>query len=342
VDLVSLKGVLRIGKPTAADYVRSLQTLLAGISRSTIDGREDELAAFRETLLRLSSEIREQSAAAELEQTVAASLEHLRAYNDRFSKLNVGKMAELKSVMRTMTETITFLSESRTRSVHQLHFFERQMEQAAHLDDIRLLRAKLTSCLDTVREETVRLHTETKAGPEAVGAQIARPVVAVESAPRFGSMDQVTGLPSRKVAEQALSDVVSGSHDFVLALFIVNRLPGINARYGREIGDEVMLRVSNHFAQHLASSTLLYRWNGPALVALAETDGKEQEIKTAWAKTASQKHEFSLDSQQRSVFVMVETSVSFFAANAATSLPELFRSLDHAVAGYTESEAVAR
>jgi GGDEF domain-containing protein len=342
VDLVSLKGILRNGKPAAADYVRSLQTLLAGISRYTINGREDELAAFRETLLRLSSEIREQSPVADLDKTVAASLEHLRDYNDRFSKLNAGKIAELKSVMRTMTETITFLSESRTRSVHQLQFVERAMEQSVQLDDIRLLRSKLTSCLDIVREETVRIQTESKAHSEAVGAHLARPQTDVEPPPRFGSMDQVTGLPSRKLAEQALSDAVSGTQDFVLALFIVNRLPGINARYGREIGDEVMLRVSNHFAQHLASSTLLYRWSGPALVAIAETHGKEQDIRAAWTKTASQKHEFSLDSQQRSIFVMAETSVSFFAANAATSLQELFRALDHAVAGYTESEATAK
>jgi GGDEF domain-containing protein len=337
-----LKGILRNGKPAAADYIRNLQTLLAGISRYTIDGREDELAAFRETLLRLSAEIREQSLTADIETRVATSLEHLRAYNERFSTLNTGKINELKSVMRTMTETITFLSESRTRSVHQLQFVEREMEQAVQLDDIRLLRAKLTSCLDVVREETVRLQTESKAPQEYVGAKVAQPKVEVESAARFGSMDQVTGLPSRRSAEQAISAAVSGSPDFVLALFVVNRLPGINARYGREIGDEVMLRVSNHFAQHLASSTLLYRWSGPALVALAETHGKEQDIKAAWSKTASQKHEFSLDAQQRSVFVMVETSVSFFTSNEAASPQDLFRTLDHAVAGYTESEALAR
>jgi len=342
VDLVSLKGILRNGKPAPADYVRSLQTLLAGLSRYTIDGREDELAAFRETLLRLSADIREQSPTADIEKTVATALEHLRAYNERFSTLNTGKISELKSVMRTMTETITFLSESRTRSVHQLQFVEREMEQAVQLDDIRLLRVKLNSCLEMVREETVRLQTETKAPAEVVGAQKARPAVEVESAPRFGSMDQVTGLPSRRSAELALADAVSGTRDVVIALFVVNRLPGINARYGREIGDEVMLRVSNHFAQHLASSTLLYRWSGPALVALAETHGKEQEIKAAWSKTASQKHEYSLDSQQRSVFVMVETSVSFFSAKETALSQELFRTLDHAVAGYTESEAVAR
>ena len=342
MDLVSLKGILRNGKPAAADYVRNLQTLLAGISRYTIDGREDELAAFRETLLRLSAEIREQSLTADIEKTVATSLEHLRAYNERFSTINTGKIGELKSVMRTMTETITFLSESRHRSVHQLQFVEREMEQAAQLDDIRLLRVKLNSCLEMVREETVRLQTELKDPSEAIGAQKSRPVVEVESAPRFGSMDQVTGLPSRRSAEQAISAAVSGPQDFVIALFVVNRLPGINARYGREIGDEVMLRVSNHFAQHLASSTLLYRWSGPALVALAETYGKELDIKAAWTKTASQKHEFSLESQQRSVFVMVETSVSFFSAKEAASPYDLFRTLDHAVAGYTESETLAK
>ncbi len=338
MDMASLKGLLRQSKPTPGDYVRSLQTVLAGISRYTVDGRDDELALFRETLLRLSSEVKEQSNTPEVEKTVGIALEHLRDYNDRANRFNSDHLGELKSVMRTMTETITFLSESRTRSVHQLQYVEREMEQAAQMDDIKQLRARLITCLDVVREETVRLQTETQVAPGVASMQITRSTKPVEFPNRFGSMDGVTGLPTRKVAEQSIIDALEAGQESAVALFVVNRMPGINARYGREIGDEVMLRVSNHFAQHLSSTTSLYRWSGPALLALAEVNDDFEDLKRSWIKTASTKHELSLDSEERSVFVMVDTSVNFYPLQAGASVQELFRMLDHAVAGFIDAE----
>ena len=133
MDIPTFKGFLRNGKPTTADFARSLHSALTGVARYTVDGRDDELIAYRESMLLLAARIHEQSNAAEVESTVGEALEIFRNYNDHTLKYNHSHSAELKSVMRTMTETITYLSESRTRSVHQLQFVERELEQARKL-----------------------------------------------------------------------------------------------------------------------------------------------------------------------------------------------------------------
>ena len=338
MDIPTFKGFLRNGKPTTADFARSLHSALTGVARYTVDGRDDELIAYRESMLLLAARIHEQSNAAEVESTVGEALEIFRNYNDHTLKYNHSHSAELKSVMRTMTETITYLSESRTRSVHQLQFVERELEQASQIDDIRLLRARVVSCLDVVREETVRLQSEAQERSQQVREQIGKAVSASEAPPpRFGVMDTVTGLPSRKAAERTIGETLNMGSQSAVAVFVVTRLASINSKYGRAVGDEVMLRVANHFAQHLSSDTLLYRWSGPALVAVINVHDNGESIKRAWNKAAAVKQEINLDGRERSVFVVVETSMSFQVVNKVTIAQDLFNSLDKFVADHGDS-----
>jgi GGDEF domain-containing protein len=303
------------------------------MARYTVDGREDELSGFRESMLALAANIHDQANAAEVETTVGRALELFHDYNSRVLKFNTSHIMELKSVMRTMTETITYLSESRTRSVHHLQFVSRELEQAAQIDDIRLLRSRITTCLDVVREETVRLQSEAVARSQEVREQIglATTVSEVPPPPRFGMMDTVTGLPSRRSAERAISDALQ-TGQAAIAAFVVTRLSAINSKYGRAVGDEVMLRVANHFVKHLSSDTLLYRWSGPALVAMLGVHEDAEAIQRAWAKAAAIKQEISLDTSERSVFVLVETSMSFQLAAKGAVLADLFHGLDRYVA----------
>jgi len=304
------------------------------MARYTVDGRDDELSGFRESMLALAANIHDQANAPEVEATVSQALELFRDYNSRVMKFNLSHTVELKSVMRTMTETITYLSESRTRSVHHLQFVSRELEQAAQIDDIRLLRSRIMSCLDVVREETVRLQSEAVARSQEVREQIGLATSASEvpPPPRFGMMDTVTGLPARRSAERAISETLQTAGQAAIAAFVVTRLSAINSKYGRAVGDEVMLRVANHFAQHLSSDTLLYRWSGPALVALMTVHENAEAIQRAWNKAAAVKQEISLETKERSVFVVVETSMSFQLVTKEMVMTDLFHGLDRYVA----------
>lgn len=334
MDISAFKGILKHGKPTTSDLTRSLHSTITGISRYTVDGNDEELATFRESMLSLASHIHEQANQVEVESSVTQAIELFRDYNAKALKFNHTHAGELKSVMRTMTETITYLSESRTRSVHHLQYMERELEKAAHIDDIRILRARIVSCLDSVREETTRLQTESENRSQEVRSQLNHAMTAADTPPppRFGIMDPVTGLPSRKAAERTISDTFHSAGNFATAVFVVNKLSAINSKYGRAVGDEVMLRVANHFAQHLSSDTLLYRWSGPALVALINTRDNPESVRKAWAKTAGLKQEISLIAKERNVFVIVETAMLFQLVTKDTVAQDLFNTIDKFIA----------
>ena len=330
--MTAIRGFLRNSKPATAELIHSLNNVLAGIARCTVDGRDEELSTFRESMLALASHIHEQAGNAEVDEAVTHALELLRDFNEHTLKNNSLRTGELKTVMRAMTETITFLSESRTRSVHQLQFMERELEQASEIDDIRILRTRLMTCLDVVREETIRMQAESQTRSQEVRQQIDSAAKVLEPPTRLGSMDNVTGLPARRTAETAIREVVSQGSEQAISVFVVSRLSAINAKYGRAVGDEVMLRVANHFAQHLSSATFLYRWSGPALVALIHVENNSEEIRRSWTKAAAVKQEISLEANQRSVFVMVETAMSFQLVGKQITPDELFMKLDKFVA----------
>jgi len=54
-------------------------------------------------------------------------------------------------------------------------------------------------------------------------------------------------------------------------VFIVNRLASIHARFGRAVGDEVMLLTAERLAQYLPTGAAVFRWSESGLVAIAES-----------------------------------------------------------------------
>ena len=134
-----------------------------------------------------------------------------------------------------------------------------------------------------------------------------------------------------------IGDSLTQGSEHAIAIFVVKRLAAINSKYGRAVGDEVMLRAANHYAQHLSAATYLYRWNGPALVALMPVHKNAEEIKRSWGKAAAVRLEVNLEAKQRAVFVVVEMAMWAQIAGPEASSEELFRRMDGFVADQAET-----
>jgi hypothetical protein len=68
-----------------------------------------------------------------------------------------------------------------------------------------------------------------------------------------------------------------------------------------------------------------------------QVTGNSEEIKRSWTKAAAVKQEISLEAKQRTVFILVETSMSFELISKKTVPEDLFRSLDKFVADHGDS-----
>jgi GGDEF domain-containing protein len=333
MDLASIKSFLKPGKPASADFIRFMRMLLQGLATQVIEGDSDELAEFRKETGPLADRLDENSSSEDILLAVTVGLRSLEDYNRRTQKFILAHTVELKTALRTMTETVAVLMQSRTESGEQLTAVERKMEQASAIEDIRELRRKLQDCLVLIKEENTRLKIESKEKIESLQRQVEVALKAADSPSRVGEgVDAVTGLEGHAAAEQLIAKRISDRKPCVIALFVINRLATINRRFGRKVGDEVLVQVAQHLGQLLPGNSVLFRWSGPALAALVEIQPNFDDVNRKLLRIASGQLEKNIEDGERSVFVPIMTLLHVQKVTIVTVAKEVIRQMDHFVA----------
>jgi GGDEF domain-containing protein len=118
--------------------------------------------------------------------------------------------------------------------------------------------------------------------------------------------DPCTGLPDWREADRAIERVVNEKREVSVAVFYVHRMNYVNARFGSVIGDKILFVCSQHLATALVRPTdALYRWKGPAFVAILEREPQtnpENDIQRLLATPLSQ----YLETPSRTVYLPIK------------------------------------
>ena len=130
------------------------------------------------------------------------------------------------------------------------------------------------------------------------------------------SVDPVTDLPARAAAEQAIENKMSAGKTFVTALFVMDRLPSINGRFGHSVGNDVVIGSAHLLAQKLSGATL-YRWSGPAFLALFDSSISSVEADKRARQVAAQQLQKEINNDDRMVMI-----VSSFSCQTKQVVPQ--------------------
>jgi GGDEF domain-containing protein len=200
----------------------------------------------------------------------------------------------------------------------------------SHLDAGRpeepeLMRQLLTGCLSSLRESFLgkqkssevliaslrdRIQLLEQLGPSvpvlASAAQAAPPLAVVS--------DPCTGLPAKSEAEAALQRVAGSSQSYI-AVFYAHRMNLINARFGEEIGNEIILFCSQHIATTLIRpADLLFRWSGPAFVAILEREESPPAVAGEVRRVVSAPLSRFFDNSSRTMYLPIRLTGETFPA----------------------------
>ncbi|HVV43989.1 MAG TPA: GGDEF domain-containing protein, partial [Bryobacteraceae bacterium] len=135
--------------------------------------------------------------------------------------------------------------------------------------DLQSLKMHLGSCLSSLRTEIEREKTASEALIEKLQAQLGS-FRDPERTPPVQQLDPVTELPGVEDCRIAFRQAVeAGTRHYAVAM-VVNRVQRINARFGREAGNRMLCRFKEHVEHQFFASDRLFRWTGPAIVALLE------------------------------------------------------------------------
>lgn len=127
------------------------------------------------------------------------------------------------------------------------------------------------------------------------------------------TVDSTTGLPKRSDAEAAMQRTLESASETgprsYAAIFYLHRMALTNARFGEAIGNQVMLFCSQHLATTVTRATdSLFRWSGPAFVAIIERPESELAVNTEIQRLISSPLSRFFETSSRSVYLPVRVT----------------------------------
>jgi GGDEF domain-containing protein len=271
--------------------------LLEGIARHALAFDREEYQEFRTALQKLASALETTKNGDELLAIAEAGCEAMARYNRDAQRVQGAQTVELRCMIEMLSQTLVALAEAGGQSVQALQSIQKQVEGARQLDDIRLLRARLGDSLKSISEEA-RRQRERNAEMLRQAKEAAR--IASDN-PREAEVDRVSGLPTFQKAEHEIAARVGADSCYYAAVFVVERVESVNLRYGPATGDRLLQVFSQQLVSRLSPKDEVFRWRGPAYVALLNRTDSADGVRAEVARFASERHEQSLEVDGRPI-----------------------------------------
>ncbi len=215
---------------------------------------------------------------------------------------------ETEAAIAHMSETLWKAAGGASEILVRMKEAERDFSDANRPEELAAARNRLAECVEEMRRAS-EAKSETR-----------------EHIPC--AQDSVTGLPDSGFAETAFGNVWSHRNDYYVAIFAMERLQAINQRFGFKAGDEVLLILSQHVAQHIRAGDSLFRWRGPCLVALLQRQAQESLITSELARIAGTRLEHAIKMKDRDVMVPVSMSWNLIPLGPIASIDDLVSTLN--------------
>ena len=323
--LISLKSFLsraaptRQGDPTprvaekeAEDYRSATILLMQAIALHAVDGNAADYEQFRVEMDRLGNGLTPNAGAAEFRAAAGGAAKALEEYNRQTIKFGRQQHAELQNIISMLTRTLIHIGTSSESSAQSLQNIEKALESARLMEDIHGLRGRLSECLDAVRNESLRRRAEDRKTIEELQKELEDSQKRMLEGVQPKDTDPATGLPGKREAEKAIEQAAANPANNKVAILVVNRVQAVNARFGYSVGDQMLQVASEHFRKNLSVRDQLYRWQGPALVALLERAERIDQVRAEVQHIAEEKLERTVEIGARTVLIPISANWAVF------------------------------
>jgi diguanylate cyclase (GGDEF)-like protein len=317
--VISLKKFLSQNPETDQALLNAVSLLVEGIGQHAVEGGAADGVRFREGMKALSDALGEDSTPAEIVEHAQLAISKLEEHNRRAGMYHRLQHAELQNMVKMLAATVGAVTAAGNSNLQTLGEIENQVAKASELDDVRTIKSKLADCLMEIRKEAERQQ-------KATGETITRLSQGLEKARQqalgvTGAIqDNITGLPLRQEAEAVLAQAGHSTSQAFAAVMVLDRLPHLNVRFGREVGDEVLVAYTRMLQKQLSREDRLFRWGGPALLAVLPRRDTLEQVRREFGRLMENKLEHSIQTSSRSTLVLIGARWTLIPMMAAPRL----------------------
>lgn len=340
--MISIRKFLDSRSDQVADaLLRTTHLLLEGIEQHAVRPDAGDYDRFRKELRLILGGLKEGASASEILVLAGQALKALEGYNAHATKQMRSQCEDLQNMVAMLTKTMAAITSGSQSSISRLQEIEATLQTASLIEDFHIAKIRMSECLDVLGKEIVRHRSESARQVSEMhsvvqGLHSTRPA---HSAEELARKDPLTKLPERAGAEVALAAAVKESQPVYAAVFVADRLDLINARFGRTVGDDLLLFFCRHVAQALKETDRLYRWTGPAILAILHRTTSLAPVREDMNALFAKRLTMNVTSENRSVLLAVPAKWMVFSAQEIRPLPRLIKSIDAFVHGEPVGQA---
>lgn len=269
--MISLSKFLQSGADAPnLTYIRAIGLLIQGIELHALEVGEETHASFRAEMTALHERLSPQLPPADVLRLTGEVLKALELHNRLGEEQLQGRFEELYSIISACTAAVGRMLSESGGSLSRLSEIQSHLSHTNTVSDLRALKVTLSNCLEEIAVEVSQHNRQSVAGLNALaqGAQaISRQSERLSS--RF-ALDRATGLPLRGAAEAMLAEICKEETMGVAVMFVLRRVRHVMTRFGQEICDGLLQKLSIYLGSGVNPERGLYRWNGPALLAVLD------------------------------------------------------------------------
>jgi GGDEF domain-containing protein len=307
--MVSIKRYLNLGDDDGV--MRQVVTLLLEkIAGSAVSANELECTAFRDDIGRIRDQFVANTTPDSVLVTAGSAAQAMETYNKGIGRFLQRQEGQLQSIVTMMTDTVVKIGGQHMRSAQRLQEIGDGIERAGAVGDFETLKIRLGECLNSFREETSRQKEET----EDLIKNLRQGVE--QRARKLGThgkdLDSATGLAKMEDCIRAMREEGTPGRRRYVVTMVVNRMQSINARFGQDAGDRVLSSFGSFVEQQLNPTDKLFRWTGPAVVALLDRSESLDQVRTQIKRMLENRIEENFEVEERSVLIPISAAWAAF------------------------------
>jgi diguanylate cyclase (GGDEF)-like protein len=324
--VISIKKFLATENAAEPALRHGIRLLIQGIAQHAIPGDTLDGVRFRESLQKISDALTEHTPPDEILVHTESVLKALEEYNRRTARTQALHATELHLMVTMLTSTVSAISTSGDVNVKRLGEIEKRVVSTSQLDDVRVIKGRLSDCLADIRSEVDRQRQDQRATIQQLndGLDAAR-----KTSPNLfagPSTDPITGLARRAEAEIALAEAGQADAPAFAVVLVLDRLQALNLKFGREVGDEVLGEFARMIEKKLPYGDQLFRWGGPSLLAILHRRSSIERVRSEIAQMVDIKLEHNIETPSRSIMIPIAARWAVFPMMAAPRL--LYKRID--------------
>lgn len=342
-----------------ADLVPSL---IAALAAGAVRAREQDYEHFSQELAQALDGLKNDPSPTAVLQYSRAVMPKFVIYQQNSQRHINGLISQLRGIIRTLISTIGWMR-SGCDGPDLVEIEERIMEMqtleglAIARENLELALGQFTKSERTRKQEAAALltrlqerllileeyaSTKTAAPAQPLQEQATSQTVAKDQdrisspgqaatgkigapMPNGALVDRLTGLPNREAAEAAILALEAHPRNRYLAAFYIQNMQQLNVRFGDRICDELLYLITQRIAANLLRpSDHIFRWRGPAFVAILEREESFSYVSHDLKRFVEHPFQFEFRSGSLLVFISIAAElVGAESSSAAERIQEL-------------------